>query len=356
MAKAKKLPSGMWRVQVYSHTDPDGKKHRESFTAATKAEAEMRAAEFAANKSRRARNDLTVGEALDGYINAKEGVLSPSTIRGYLQLRNIYFSGIENKKIRQLTTEDVQLFVSDLSKDHPPKTVRNIYGLFRPAVSLYAPDVHFRVTLPAMPKKRPAAPSNAEIQAFLDAATPKMKKRLALAMLGLRRGEICAVEYEDIKDGVLHVHRDVVLDRYGKWIYKELPKTSGSDRFVKLPQVLLDMIGEGEGLIVNIKPDALSRSMERLRDKVGSRARLHDMRHFFASTAAVLGIPDIYTADMGGWERNSPVLKSIYQNNMDEMSEYYSEKMAGHMNDLLLGDKKEEKGSHESAHGNEKSP
>ena len=36
MAKAKKLPSGNWRVRVYSHTTPDGQKKYESFTASTK--------------------------------------------------------------------------------------------------------------------------------------------------------------------------------------------------------------------------------------------------------------------------------------------------------------------------------
>jgi hypothetical protein len=69
--------------------------------------------------------------------------------------------------------------------------------------------------------------------------------------------------------------------------------------------------------------------------KVGVNKRLHDMRHFFASTAAVLGIPDIYTADMGGWNRNSKVLKEVYQNNLDAMSDYYSDVMADHIDGIL---------------------
>jgi hypothetical protein len=87
MATAKKLPSGSWRVQVYSHKD-NGKKVYESFTAPTKAEAEMKAAKYAMQKKLRARYDLTVKDALEGYINAKEGVLSPGTIRGYDRMRN----------------------------------------------------------------------------------------------------------------------------------------------------------------------------------------------------------------------------------------------------------------------------
>ena len=91
MAKAKKLPSGSWRCRAYSHKDADGKQHYESFTAPTKAEAEMMAAEYSAGKKRRVRADLTVHEAIDGYIRAKEPVLSPSTIRGYDRMMKIDF-------------------------------------------------------------------------------------------------------------------------------------------------------------------------------------------------------------------------------------------------------------------------
>ena len=92
MAKAKKLPSGQWNVTVYSHTE-GGKRHYASFTAQSKTEAEMKAAEFALHKKRKARCDLTVKEAIEGYIQAKDGVLSPATIRGYdKMLRNNYTS------------------------------------------------------------------------------------------------------------------------------------------------------------------------------------------------------------------------------------------------------------------------
>ena len=41
MATPKKLPSGKWRVQVFSHMD-GGRKVYKSFTASTKAEREKR--------------------------------------------------------------------------------------------------------------------------------------------------------------------------------------------------------------------------------------------------------------------------------------------------------------------------
>ena len=75
-----------------------------------------------------------------------------------------------------------------------------------------------------------------------------------------------------------------------------------------------------------------------LRDKLGLNGiRFHDLRHYFASSAAVLGIPDIYTADMGGWQRGGSVMKSVYQNNITSMSEYYSRKIADHMDGVISG-------------------
>ena len=50
MAKAKKLPSGSWRVRVYDGKGADGKDRYKSFTAATKREAEFLAAEYAAKR------------------------------------------------------------------------------------------------------------------------------------------------------------------------------------------------------------------------------------------------------------------------------------------------------------------
>lgn len=336
MARAKKLPSGSWRVQVYSYTDADGKKHKESFTAPTKAEAEMKAAQYANQKKRVRHTDLTVGEAIDRYIKAKENVLSPSTVRGYVKMRNNNFASIENKKIKSLTSEDVQLFISDLATKESPKTVRNVYGLLRPAVSMYAPDIYFKVTLPAKKKTRPESPSDDDIRALYENASPKMKIRLALATLGLRRGEMCAVKYEDINEDLLHVHADIVQDKNNKWIYKEIPKTSESDRFVKLPPKILSLIGEGSGFIIKCKPPAVTAGFIRLRNKAGVDKRLHDMRHFFASTAVVLGIPELYAADLGGWGRNNTgALRTIYQNNIQSMSDYYADKISDHMDKLI---------------------
>ena len=336
MPKAKKLPSGSWNCSVFSHME-DGKRKYVSFTAQTKAEAELKAAEFAANKKRTVHHDLTVRQAVDGYLEAKEPVLSPSTINGYYKMKP-HYDRIGNKKIRSLTSEDLQRFVSDLSiSGLSPKTVRNIYGLLTASIALYAPDLYFRVTLPAKKKKRPISPSDEAVRALFDNASANLKKAIGFGCLGLREGEISALLYEDIKDGWAHISKDMVQNRHGEWIVKEVPKTEDSDRMVKLPPYLIELIGTGTGHVVSVLPNTISKEFIKLRNKLVIDVRFHDLRHYFASTAAILQIPDIYTADFGGWSRsgNAPVMKSVYQNNIKSMSDYYADKMASHLGDVF---------------------
>lgn len=71
MATAKKLPSGNWRVLIYSHTEKvDGKdvKRYKSFTAPTKKEAEYLAAQWKVGAEQEKKNPhgtLTLEKAFD---------------------------------------------------------------------------------------------------------------------------------------------------------------------------------------------------------------------------------------------------------------------------------------------------
>ena len=302
--KAKKLASGSWNVMVFSHVE-NGRRKYESFTAPTKAEAMLKASEFKANKKRRVQHDLTVGECIDRYIAAKEAVLSPSTITRYVGMRKNNFNQIEKKRIRNLTSEDLQIFVSQLSE-----------------------------TL------RPVSPSDDAVRALYNAAYPRLRLCIGLGMMGLREGEICALDYSDLHGKTLHVHKDMVRDRHGKWIIKETPKTSESDRYIDLPPFIIELIGSGEDLIVPISPNGVAKAFIKLRNKLGlSDIRFHDLRHYFASVGALI-MPDIYLADLGGWARTgtAPVMKSVYQNNIKSMSEYYNKKIADHMENIVKED------------------
>lgn len=336
MATARKQSSGMWRVRVYSHTTADGKEHAKSFTAPTKQEAEMMASDYMRRNQRDRQRDMTVMEALEGFIDARSGVLSPSTLRGYRSLLQ-YFGSIGSRRLSRLTSAEVQKWISDLAGSLSPKSVSNVYGLLSASVALYAPNLVLRVKLPTRQKKRPVSASDDEIAALYQSAPTNLRKAIALAAFtSMRRGEICALTFGDITGNTAHIHADMVKGTDG-WYTKPTPKTSESDRFVRIPDPVLNLIGTGapDERVVPITPDTITECFGRLRDKLGIAIRFHDLRHYFASIAAVLDVPDTYTESMGGWRPGSKVMKEVYQNRITPEAERYASKMADHFTCLI---------------------
>lgn len=313
MPTARKLPSGNYRVRIFSHVDSSGKKIYESFTAPTKAEAEKLASDW--NSNRKARpTDITVGSATDNYIKAKRGVLSPSTIRGYNVCRK-RFDGIENLKLRNVTTARIQPWVSELSAELSWKTVQNTYGLLTAVLKYYAPGTTLAVKLPPKTKRFYDLPSDEDIQKLLDhtEGTELWTALMLARYYSLRRSEICALNKTDLKDNILTVHRASILNEDGDYVIKETPKTYSSYRRVLVADPLLSALKAG--LFVSYSPGTLSDRFHAALKATGVKPfNFHLLRHVFASKAALNGIPDFYTAKMGGWEQNSSVLKEIYQN------------------------------------------
>ena len=338
MATAKKTPSGMWKVRVYSHTTPDGKKHYRAFTAPTKQEAEQMAAKFSGDADRADRVDLTVAEAISGFIRAREGVLSPSTIRGYRRMERNNYTDIAMEKIRRLTSERVQLWVSALAREKSPKTVKNVYGLLTAAIDMYLPEKILRVKLPQQIKRPDVAPTDAQVIALYDAAPHWLKICIGLAAFcGLRRGEVSALKYGDIDGQVVHVHADMVQDTTGTYHYKDMPKTLDSVRDVYAPPELIELIGSGDpdAFVIDRYTGSITAMFEALRDDLGMTGiRFHDLRAYYASTGAVL-IPDTYLARFGGWAKSSEVMKRTYQRELTDRTEQYAGMMTGHFSALL---------------------
>ena len=102
MPKAVQLPSGSWRVSVMVQGQ------RVSITAATKRQAEQEAAAVKIGaKSAPSKNDMTVGSAIDRYIESKDTVLSPSTVNGYRKLRKSVLQDLMDEPASGLALEKV---------------------------------------------------------------------------------------------------------------------------------------------------------------------------------------------------------------------------------------------------------
>lgn len=323
MATPKKLKSGRWRVLVFSHMDGNKRRYK-SFTADTKAEAARMAAEYQAE--RRDMPDKTVGQCVDDYIESRAGVLSPSTIRSYWSyLRNM--EPVREIKLSRLTAADLQYYISNLSKRTSPKYVRNVYGLLTSAIGQYD-DRRFKITLPSRIPYEYHTPDDKDIKLLLESTYPSFRIAILLAACGtLRRGEICALEYSDIlyDFSAVYVHRDMVQDKDNKWVIKEMPKTSGSIRRVKLPKEVIELLGEGEGRIYPHTPTSITCAFTRLRNRLGLKCRFHDLRHYSASIMHAIGVPDQYIMERGGWS-DDRVLKAVYRNSLKDKAKEFTDR------------------------------
>ena len=342
MAKAKKLPSGKWRVLAYEYTDANKKRHYKSFTADTRKEAEYLAAEYISGRAKKA-VDCSVFEAVDKYINIKEKVLSPSTIRGYRAILRNDFDGIGDLKLKEINNTEIQMWIGRLSEKVSPKTCRNAHGLLAATLDMFDLNFKIKTTLPAKKKIETYCPSDEDIQKLLSCIMdPELELAVLLAAFGtLRRGEICALTDKDIIGNAVSVRGSMVKDSAGSWVLKE-PKTFGSYRVVEMPGFVIDKLKNREGKIIDLTPSQISDRFDRAVKRAGlPHFRFHDLRHYSASILHAIGVPDQYIMQRGGWASDH-VMKSVYRNIIDLEKAKQDRKIISHF----------EKMQHEMQHEN----
>ena len=132
MPNAKKLPSGSWRVLAYAGKDESGKRKYESFTGATKKEAEYAAAEMQLKRKGKEKRGLTLCEAYQRYIAAKENVLSPSTIREYDKASRRDLQELMDLCINELTQEQIQLAINRFAATHACRKRKGMIAISPP--------------------------------------------------------------------------------------------------------------------------------------------------------------------------------------------------------------------------------
>lgn len=334
--KAKKLPSGAWRCQAYAGREPSGKKIIKSFTAKTRKEAELLANEFI-NGITEKREARAFSDVVASYIEGRSSVLSPATIRSYWGIYKNHLAGIGDKPAGLITSEDLQKQINEIYLTHSAKTTKNIASLFLAALEMAEPDKRYHVTLPKRPPLEYNVPTEAQVEKLIQEADKELKIVIVLSAFGtLRRGEICALSFSDIlRDfSAVYVHADRVKGPDNLWYYKNMPKTSKSTRRVFLPPEVLDLIGTGDGYIIQSTPDAITKRFITLRNRLGLSCRLHDCRHFAASICHAIGIPDSYIQKRGGWSSDG-TLKAVYRNTLEDQEARFTKKINNYLTDKI---------------------
>ena len=338
--KAEKLPSGRWRAKLFLGT-VDGKKVFKSFTADTKRQAEMDAALYMHTSPN---NDAsgTVQDLVEKYIEAKKAVLSPSTVRSYNTIKKkIQGTPLGKAKIEKVKSVQVQLWISEYSKTHSPKTVKNAAGLISATLGLFAPDTKIIYHLPQQEKKDLYTPTDEDIKAVINIFAKRGDTDMLLAIYlascsSLRRGEICALQCEDIDRAAKTASISKSMVYTGSSWEVKAPKTTTSKRVVPVPDKVLDLLPKS-GPVVNLTPAALTdRWMRAVRSCHGKIFRFHDLRHYWATVMAYnTDIPKHIVKEIGGWSASSATMERVYVGTIEAENKKQMEKISSVFNAKL---------------------
>lgn len=322
MPKAKQLPSGSWRCRVYVPKTATSPACYKSITAPTRKQAEMEAALFDLQK-KEPEPEITLGQAMDRYIEAKSSILSPATIRSYQSLRNNAYGPIINLRLSALTQERQQSALNMYAAGSKPKTVRNASGLLYSTMQMFRSSQAFSLTLPQPQKPKIIIPTRAQLEKVIEAirGTWLFLAILLAAALGLRRSEVCALKKTDFdfEAGTVHIQRAIVRGPDNRWVEKP-PKTTKSERVLKVPAMILDHVKpypDTDEYLIKKKPDSITSAFKRVLEAQGFKFRYHDLRHYYASILLAIGVPDQYSMQRMG-HSTTHMLKNVYQHVIDE--------------------------------------
>ena len=301
----------------------------------TKTEAEMLILDEIRNKAP-CKHDMSFEDAFNAYIEMKSEILSPSTIRGYTYRFRRIPKSFKNMRIRDIDDVDVQRLINTYARDHAPKSVRNLSGLISAVIKSQRPKADFDIALPQNVRPKYYIPSDEDVKAILEECRGTNKEvPIMLATLGLRRSEIFALTIDDVNfdEGTIRINKAKVLDAHNNLVIKNTTKTVESNRTISAPAYLLKRIKE-QGKVIDVRAQAVTQFLYRTQDKLGiPRFSMHKLRHYFASSAHSLGIPDQYIMSLGGWKTDH-VMKNVYRHAQEEATKKNADKYLSHLHSL----------------------
>lgn len=356
LPQIRQLPSGSWTAKIFMYTDESGKDHYQSVTSRDYDEVVRRLAQLRAERKETKQTDpkerLTVGDAIDRYIESKENVLSPATVRGYRIIREHQLQTIMSCSISELTQDSVQRAVNAEADHSSPKTVRNAYGLLSASLAVYAPHVRLSVRLPQKAPSTVNAPTEEEVMRMVEVSrgTDMEIPVLLGAFCGMRRSEIAGLRWEDVDldAGVIRVRRAEVLGDDGE-IHVKPPKTVTSARDILAPNIVIESLADArktsdsDRVTKMSKPQMISNNFKTVLRRAGlEHYRFHDLRHYLVSMMIAEGVPKKYIADYVGHATEN-MIDRVYGHIMASKKDEVGEAVKAYFDALQKRNQKQKK-------------
>ena len=287
------------------------------------------------------------------YQSCKKPNLRPNTQMSYE--RRIYQHIIPNLgsiQLDKLTASDIQQFYTKqkqsgrllrtelYSEALSDQTVRGIHTTLHAALDkAVAEKLIFRnpadgCRLPPAKAREMQVLTPEEIQRLLIQAKEDGCFELLLLELstGLRRGEICALQWSDLnfRTGELRVERQVHRAR-GELVVSP-PKTKAANRSVILPAPVLNVLTEYQDTVTSKwmfpspvnedsprDPAAVRKRLQTVLERAGcKKVRFHDLRHTFSTVSLEHGM-DVKTLSTVIGHVSSSTTLNVYAHVTDEM-------------------------------------
>lgn len=343
------------RERVGVKLNTTGRRKRDKEEAQAEAKALMRRMNIEHAQEHGGREAYTVSEYLNAYIEGRSINIERSTASEYRRLASMVGEELGSLPLSEVTPEDVEAWVTDLSKTWAPMTVRKALILLRSAYTQAVErDVVNKnptrtVRGPKLEQRKPNAldeRGRAKLAGFiaLDPST-SLNVSYALALyLGMREAEICGLQwrYVDLDNKQIHIEKVIghEKDRKGAQAhYLKAPKTRGSRRTLPIPSTLLGALKERrascleaalkmglciDDMFVTGKDDGtfmlthyLSSKWKNTADVLeligteGVRPTFHDLRHTYATAAITNGV-DVKTVSAILGHSNAAMTLNIY--------------------------------------------
>ena len=266
-------------------------------------------------------NRITVRDFMHQWLEIYvKNQLSPTTVQHYIdQTEKYIIPQFGDTCLQQLKNIDIQKWIFSLQKASPrtgkplsPKTIKNILlnlsAAMKKAVmlELIPKNPCDDLTLPKLEHYQPKVYSMEEVDTLLQCArnTALYLPLMIEICLGLRRGELLALRWEDldVQNRTLSINKSVARQD-GKLVIST-PKTPNSIRTVLLPEDTVKLlVEEHERHPANPylfpsprtgetwDPDGFRRLHDRIIKEIGAEhVRFHDMRHTFATLSLKSGV------------------------------------------------------------------
>lgn len=245
---------------------------------------------------------MTYAEWYTKYLQLYKRNLAPKTRESYDQVTTTYILPVvSGLQLDEITPENAQEAIN-AAADHGGRQAQVVYSVIHAVMR----RAYRSRLIPWNPVDAIDKPDHEQEQgkalaaADLAEAEPLIRDDLALSLAlyaGLRRGEICGLQWQDVdlKAGTLHVRRQRCR-ACGELITKA-PKSKAGVRDIPIAPELLSQLRAAYRLapqswVVDVMPEAITRRWIKLQKQIPleDRYRLHDLRHTYGSRLVLDGV------------------------------------------------------------------